>query len=797
MGTPAQFIEQSMNSGFDQGVARKQQLTDEERQYKAGQYIDTGKTQMGDLRELEKAGLKDSQQYKDLLQQFGNTQDSFHELFHPIKYPGALQRSAHYLLDKLHPGEKLPTSTTSQTPELTPNSPAAPLVTPELPASQQTTMRLPSQGGPVTTTTPGTASQTAPGMTAPVAAPLLVTQSFGNDPVPGMTAKGNADLAKTDNIDNGDGTHSSTFSMSFGTDKGEVLVPGVGDGKTYPKRQLRVLYTLPDGSQKWAVPGNQPHNWIAPERPTPQNNEALNQYQKTGKNYGTFEDEKAADAYGKKLHEDQEKYGNNGVTAHPVSPLGNVTIPAGAPVTVTKSPPVPWAQGQVQKLKDAAMAKAQKEAGLLAAGAPLSPSQEGQAQASGQAAQRWGGLRADIANWDKDNPNASKEDRDATYQQLYSKWVGTTGKGNWETLSGTVADPADPTKRVPVSYAFDKSTNRLTNLNGTPVNSDVAASFMPDPKASGTAAQDLKDYQNDPDPNKGSFATWKAKQSGLGRNAAFAAKPPNRDDRYIDILKKQQAGKLTPDDIAYKNAYDLWVDKTKVAPGVARMAAMNDDRYVWVYNQSDPDKELHPMRMKDAMKAPVGSPQSIAFKTDAAITKYMTSGQGATNINYFNTAVEHLKLLQEAGDNLNNGNIQAFNNIAQQFGIATGQPEAVEFNAVKSAVAGELSKTFKGTGATDAEIADINQTINAAQSPEQITGAVDYYTRLMGGKMKALEGQYTEGKQGKPNFPGTTPPLGGGNGAGKFPVKIPGTNKTKYFPTQAAADLFKKEANIP
>jgi hypothetical protein len=139
-----------------------------------------------------------------------------------------------------------------------------------------------------------------------------ITQSFQGKSVPGMVKPGNLDITRRPNIDNGDGTHSSTFSMSFGTDNGEVLVPGVGDGTTYPARQLRVLYTLPNGSHQWAVPGDQPESWKAPDKPTPLNNEALDQYQKTGKNFGTFKTVKEADAYAQKLHEDQAKYGNNG-----------------------------------------------------------------------------------------------------------------------------------------------------------------------------------------------------------------------------------------------------------------------------------------------------------------------------------------------------------------------------------------------------------------------------------------------------------------------------------------------------
>jgi len=346
MGTPAQVIEQAAVSGYDEGHARKQQrkdmFADEDRQRQANDFLTTRNNALTSLPSLKQLYGEDSQQYKDALQTIAQSQYNVGQLYHPDKAPGALQKDWHFLLEKMHgiaaPKDKTPSSVTTQTPAVTLNP------------------------GMVPSAQPST--------------PLLITQSFEGKPAPGMVTQGNLDLSNRPNIDNGDGTHSSTFSMSFGTDKGEVLVPGVGDGKTYPVRQLRVLYTLPDGSQRWAVPGNQPHNWIAPERPTPQNNEALNQYLKTGKNFGTFEDEKAADAYGKALHEDQEKYGNNGVTAHPVSPSGNVTIPAAAPVTVTKALPVSWGQAQILKKKAAAMQKAQQEAGLLASGNPLSPQEQ-------------------------------------------------------------------------------------------------------------------------------------------------------------------------------------------------------------------------------------------------------------------------------------------------------------------------------------------------------------------------------------------------------------------------------------
>lgn len=355
------------------------------RQKKASDLIEARNGLLTKLPSLLGPSGEETDDYKKAYQALTQANADLAQMYHPNNDPSALKQDWHFLLEKMHnikqPKDKTPSSVTTQTPAVTLNAPAAPITTPELPADAAT-----GQAAVPSTTTPGMVAQ-----------PLMVTQSFSGKSSPGMVAQGNLDLSNRPNIDNGDGTHSSTFSMSFGTDKGEVLVPGVGDGKTYPARQLRVLYTLPDGSQKWAVPGNQPHNWIAPERPTPQNNEALNQYQKTGKNFGTFEDEKSADAYGKTLHEDQEKYGNNGVNAHPVSKSGNITIPAGPKTTITKAPTPSWGQAQVLKQKAEAMQRAYRDTDLSIAAAPLSPVQQATVEARAAAAKQEAEINSALA----------------------------------------------------------------------------------------------------------------------------------------------------------------------------------------------------------------------------------------------------------------------------------------------------------------------------------------------------------------------------------------------------------------
>lgn len=124
-------------------------------------------------------------------------------------------------------------------------------------------------------------------------APVLITQSYKGKKAPGMVETGNINLTDRPNIDNGDGTHSSTYSMSSEIDGKEVLYPGVGDGKTYPARKLT-------------------------------QDEALDQYQKTKKSFGTFTSPEMATAYANRMHLDQDKFGNKGQKAGAKTPKSDI-----------------------------------------------------------------------------------------------------------------------------------------------------------------------------------------------------------------------------------------------------------------------------------------------------------------------------------------------------------------------------------------------------------------------------------------------------------------------------------------
>jgi len=249
-----------------------------------------------------------------------------------------------------------------------------------------------------------------------------------------------------------------------------------------------------------------------------------------------------------------------------------------------------------------------------------------------------------------------------------------------------------------------------------------------------------------------------ADANNLTKEKLAQLKPEQRDDKAISLWQKKQEGQpLTQDETAYLGAYNRWVDETKVKPGVARAQAFGAFRPVQVVG---PDGNVQYQYSGNAIKSGASTPQSMNFRTASQLARYMTSGKGGSTLTAYRTAYDHLDLLQQASDALENGDVQGLNLLQNGFNEQFGSNAPTNFDAVKTMLAGEIANVAKASGATDQEIAAARAEMNRAQSPEQIKGIIQTNQGLMDQKAQEMLQQYQSGMQGQPTF-----------GHGKQPVQ--------------------------
>ena len=140
--------------------------------------------------------------------------------------------------------------------------------------------------------------------------------------------------------------------------------------------------------------------------------------------------------------------------------------------------------------------------------------------------------------------------------------------------------------------------------------------------------------------------------------------------------------------------------------------------------------------------------------TRVATRKDFTSGVAARNLTSLNTALGHLVHLREVASKLNNTWSPDWNsavNAVQSNHL--GDPRVNDFKIVRNAVATEISKLLKGTGAPSLkEIEDWKETANENMSQEQFDGLIKQAMNIIVPRMQSLGDQYNRG-MGKSDEP--------------------------------------------
>lgn len=122
-----------------------------------------------------------------------------------------------------------------------------------------------------------------------------------------------------------------------------------------------------------------------------------------------------------------------------------------------------------------------------------------------------------------------------------------------------------------------------------------------------------------------------------------------------------------------------------------------------------------------------------------------TAGSSAKQITALNTVIGHLGDLDEKASSLGNGSIQWFNGIKNWVKTQTGSSDVTNFNTVRKGVTDELTRVWRQAGGAESDIKTWAESLNAAQSPEQLQGAFSTIAGMLQSRLDALENQKQQG----------------------------------------------------
>lgn len=231
------------------------------------------------------------------------------------------------------------------------------------------------------------------------------------------------------------------------------------------------------------------------------------------------------------------------------------------------------------------------------------------------------------------------------------------------------------------------------------------------------------------------------------------------------MLKLQQGNMPTPDDykLFAQSLLDRSLSPTQFAELKAgRMGNLQPGRVFRLAKEMDPTYSM--------------ARSEFEFKAMEQTEKDFTSGNEATLVRANNNVLEHLGLLDQAGQALKNGDIPALNSIANAFGVATGKSAKTTYDLIAKRVSAESEKAFVPGAGSAAERAAGSTDFSSNLNPEQRQNNIRATIHLHDSQQHNLVDQYTRGTYGQgqqklftPSAMATRDRLLGNGGAAALP----------------------------
>jgi hypothetical protein len=109
-----------------------------------------------------------------------------------------------------------------------------------------------------------------------------------------------------------------------------------------------------------------------------------------------------------------------------------------------------------------------------------------------------------------------------------------------------------------------------------------------------------------------------------------------------------------------------------------------------------------------------------------------------------NVGVQHLDVIDQAGEALGNGDVKLLNSLKNTFQQQIGVPEPTTFDGLKHIVGTEIQKAISGGIGSSDDRDRLMKALDGANSPAQLRAITDGFRSLMVGQLAGLKTQYEE-----------------------------------------------------
>lgn len=133
-----------------------------------------------------------------------------------------------------------------------------------------------------------------------------------------------------------------------------------------------------------------------------------------------------------------------------------------------------------------------------------------------------------------------------------------------------------------------------------------------------------------------------------------------------------------------------------------------------------------------------------------AVSAFATGKEGGI-VRSFSTVAEHIGTMRKLAAALKNNDSKTFNAVANAWVDQFGGTAPNNFNSAKQIVGDEIVKAIVGAGGGVADREKAQSILDAARTPEQLSGAMDTLTELIHGQLTGLKKQY-EDTTGRTDF---------------------------------------------